>query len=180
MYVHVYPVAPSSHIFTKDDTACYHGVATLEAWSDWAEPYTIRWYKDQNLTTLLKEETVTSPGGHSTCEISEFTYSYGNYSSTVYLTLEKEGYCPTTYNGIATQSIFMSNDTIVLDEGQTYRFYDSGGPTGDHGAYDNYKQVITSGTGRPLTIKFDEIDIGTNSTIRLYKGKIASDSFLKI
>ncbi|MBR4788034.1 MAG: hypothetical protein IK013_09215, partial [Bacteroidales bacterium] len=174
VYVHVLEImATSEHIFTKNDTTCYNDGATLEAWSDWAAPYTIRWYNDMELTSLLKEETITSDY-HSTYDTTNLTSDI-----TVYVTLDKEGYCPTTY-GLPTRVINMSNDTIVLVDAQTWQFFDSGGPTGNYGINEDFTQTFVSASGRPLTLKFNTLHLSSSAHLQVYKGMgISNDSLIR-
>ena len=90
LHVHLKPVASSDHIFTTDQNVCYNSDTHLEAWSDYEEPYTIRWYEDFTQTNLLKEELVSADGAHSTFDTTGITQGF-----TLYLALDKEGYCPT-------------------------------------------------------------------------------------
>jgi len=83
------------------------------------------------------------------------------------------------------------NNTIVLDEnkniaiqpGQTYNFYDSGGPNDDYGTYENYTLTLTCYGN--ITINFSQFQTESNTSCQdydymcIYDGSV-SDGRLKI
>ena len=73
---------------------------------------------------------------------------------------------------IRVENINMCNGSKVLQPGVTYRFYDSGGPSGQYGNNQSYRYTFTSYDGSPLVLRFtsyssegcDYLSLSNNNT----------------
>ena len=163
-------------ISTWHDTVCYGGDAQLFArtdgniTSDSESPSYIRWFADYNEHHLLKIDTLTDPD-----QRSEFDTAGIRQRPILYVSVEKEGHCPST-NGAETRVLKMGDpatDTLVLQCADQIRFYDQGGEHGDYPqstGSDGYMQIFTTSDHRPVSIHFDSLDLATTSRLFVFSG----------
>lgn len=164
-------ISNSCHLFTTHDTACYDGDVELKAQSDLTPPYTIRWYGDYGLTDLRKVDVINNASDWSMYDTTHIISR-----TMLYVSVSREGSCPTVY-GIPTHSVNMSDGaTTTMDCGQTYSFYDAGGPTGDYAASSEFliHRFTTSG-GQPVALHFKELDLSSTATLYVISGGQASE-----
>lgn len=176
IYIHTRKdISNSCHLFTQHDTACYNGNVVLKAQSDLTPPYTIRWYEDYELTKLRQENVI-----NNATDWSEYDTNHIISRSLLYVSVSREGSCPTVY-GVPTHSVNMSNGTTTtMDCGQTYSFYDAGGATGDYAASsDILIHRFTTAGGQRVALHFEELNLSTSATLIVISGKEAlEDSVL--
>lgn len=157
-------MADACTLLSSHDKVCYGSDAHLTAKSTMEPPYVIRWYKDYELTRLLKEDSISDAA----------TWSYYDTLSLiqhteVFVSVEKEGICPTVY-GANAQAKNMASDTTVLACGRSYRLYDSGGATGDYAAGETTKSLFATTDGKPASIHFDDINLSSTAHLFVISG----------
>ena len=157
-------VIDACKILTTYDTVCYTGTAYLYAKSTVTPPYTIRWYRDYELTQLIKEEEMTNSNDWS--NLTEYYVTQRVYR---YVSIEKEGQCPSV-PGLVTNTINMSNGNTTIACGRSYRLYDSGGADGDYATGEMLKHTFKTTDGKPVTIKFDELNLSNTAHIFVITG----------
>lgn len=159
-------ISNSCHLFTQHDTACYDGNVVLKAQSDLTPPYTLRWYEDYGLTKLRQEDVI-----NNATDWSEYDTNHIISRSMLYVSVSREGSCPTVY-GVPTHSVNMSDGaTTTMDCGQTYSFYDAGGATGDYAASsDILIHRFTTAGGQRVALHFEELDLSTSAALVVISG----------
>ncbi len=159
-------ISNSCHLFTQHDTACYDGDVELKAQSDLTPPYTIRWYGDYELTDLRQENMI-----NNATDWSEYDTNHIISRSLLYVSVSREGSCPTVY-GVPTHSVNMSNGaTTTMDCGQTYIFYDAGGASGDYAASSEILiHRFTTAGGQRIALHFKELDLSLTAALVIYSG----------
>lgn len=157
-------IADACSILTTYDTVCYGYDGHLTAKSTLAPPYTLRWYGDYELTHLLKEEDVTDADFWSSYDTARLTQR-----AVLYVSLEKDGACPTVY-GVPTHTMMMNEGSTTLACGQTFRFYDSGGADGNYATGEVMLHTFTSADGAPVTVQFDELDLSQTAHLFVISG----------
>ncbi|MBO6051297.1 MAG: hypothetical protein J6P65_04875 [Bacteroidales bacterium] len=168
-------VIRSCDIFTIDDYVCHDNDATLHARSTVDFPYTIRWYSDMTQNHLLKEDVITSAEEWSTYDTSHVIQQI-----LLYVSVDKEGYCPSVNNSY-TGIVNMQEDTIHMNCAQSYRIFDSGGMNGDYGEEEMIKQTFTTDSGRKIVmiIDRDSWDLSYTSHLLVISGtELHTDSIL--
>lgn len=151
-------------ILTKHDKVCYEETASLAAQSTLEPPYTVRWYGDYNQTQLLKEEVLMSPEAWSKYDTAGIVQQ-----SLLYVSVDKEGYCPSV-NGISTDVLFMEDGAHSMNCSQSFRLYDSGGKNGNYSSGEVLTQTFVSTDGRPISLKFDELELSNTSHLLVISG----------
>lgn len=154
-------VIRSCDIFTIDDYVCHDNDATLQAQSTVEVPYTIRWYSDMTQHHLLKEEIMNNAGVWS-----EYDTSHIIQQTLLYVSVAKEGYCPSVNNSY-TGIVNMREDTINMNCAQSYRIFDSGGMDGDYGTEEMIKQTFTADSGRKVVMIIDRDSWNLSNTSHL-------------
>ncbi|MBO2525521.1 MAG: hypothetical protein CW341_07475 [Bacteroidetes bacterium] len=159
-------ISNSCHLFTQHDTACYDGNVVLKAQSDLTPPYTLRWYEDYGLTKLRQEDVI-----NNATDWSEYDTNHIISRSMLYVSVSREGSCPTVY-GVPTHSVNMSDGaTTTMDCGQTYSFYDAGGATGDYAASsDILIHRFTTAGGQRVALHFEKLDLSTSAALVVISG----------
>lgn len=159
-------ISNSCHLFTQHDTACYDGDVELKAQSDLTPPYTIRWYGDYELTDLRQVDVI-----NNATDWSEYDTNHIISRSMLYVSVSREGSCPTVY-GVPTHSVNMSNGTTTtMDCGQTYSFYDAGGASGDYAASSEILiHRFTTAGGQRIALHFKELDLSLTAALVIYSG----------
>lgn len=168
-------VIRSCDIFTIDDYVCHDNDAILQARSTVDFPYTIRWYNDMNQTHLLKEDVISAAEEWSTYDTSHVIQKI-----VLYVSVEKDGYCPSV-NSSYTNVVNMREDTIHMNCAQSYRFFDSGGMSGDYGEGEMIKQTFTTDSGRKIVMIIDREswDLSYTSHLLVISGmELHTDSIL--
>lgn len=153
-------------LLSLHDTVCYGGNAHLEAQSTIDAPYVIRWYTDYEQTNLLKEDNITASGLWSTYDTTGITQR-----TILYVSIEQENGCPTV-NGTTTNVMNMTSgaDTTTLACGESYRFYDSGGNSGNYRVRENNFQIFKTSDGMPVTMHFDALELAEGSFLYIFTG----------
>ena len=170
--VDVHPIAPYT-VTASHNTVCYESTATLSAFSSLTPPYAIRWYNDYNLTQLVKEDSIHADGGSSQMVLPGLTEDRA-----FYITVENEDHCPTIY-GKPIQTVNMGDGTTQLSLGNTYRFYDSGGASDNYNYNEQFTHTFSSTDGKPVTLKFETLNLGYYSHLYIFSGPDAvTDSLL--
>jgi hypothetical protein len=166
-------VANGCTMLTTDTLVCYGTDARLFSKSTMSAPYTLRWYADYGLTTLLKEDHINTDSDWSyydTTGLTAFT--------TLYTAIEKEGFCPTVH-GLPTHRVNMANDTVTLYCGDVYRLYDSGGENGNYGTGESLKYYFATEDGGRVSIRFENLDLESGSVLHVISGdELSADSVI--
>ena len=167
-------IANACNLLGSNDTVCYGGGVSFAAHSTMEKPYTIRWYSDYELTHLLKEETMTATGA----DISYYDTLGLTHHTEVFVSIEKEGYCPTVY-GLPTNTVNLSNGNTELPCGRVLRVYDDGGANGDYSVGANTRHTYITADGKPVSIHFEELDLSETAHLLVITGTALSvDSVL--
>lgn len=159
-------------INTIDDRVCYEDDATLFASSTIDPPYKIRWYNDYNLTQLVKEDVVSTSGSSSQMSLPGLTED-----KIFYISVESDDVCPTAY-GKDNHTLNMHDGTTEISIGNTYRFYDSGGPNGYYTRNEIKTHTFKSTDGKPITVRFDSYYISYYSLLYIFSGETVNDDSL--
>jgi len=155
------------------DTVCFGSDAQFAARSTVEPPYTLRWYTDYELTHLLQEDVITSASDTSFYDTLALTHH-----AEVFVTIEKEGFCPTVY-GLPTNTVNMETGSTTIGCGQVFRVYDDGGATGNYSSGTNVRHTYTTTDGKPVTIHFEELDLSETSHLFVITGsELSVDSIL--
>ena len=173
LYVNIKQNPPFT-INSADDHICYDATALLKASSSLTPPYIIRWYNDYNLSNLVKADTVTASAASS-----ELVLPNLKEDKTYWITVAKDNFCPPIY-GRPSRIVNMTDGaTTQLSLGQTYRFYDGGGPNAYHiPAVGTITHTFKSTDGKPVTLRFDNRSI-YYSNIYVFSGTTTNtDSLL--
>ena len=156
-------------IITLHDTVCYLQDAKLSAYcteeASQYDPITIRWYSDFGMTDLLQEDVITVTGersSHSLYALQERTFRY--------VSVEKQGWCPSVNNS--------PNNLLNLESGMTkvrctdsYLFFDDGGAEGDYGTDGVVSHLFVSEEpGTQLTLHFDSLNLSNTSHLLFFSG----------
>ena len=78
--------------------------------------------------------------------------------------------------------ILNENKNIAIQSGQTYNFYDSGGPDGNYGSNETY--ILTLTCDSDITINFSQFETESGSScsdwdyMRIYDGEFSGDNLL--
>lgn len=156
------------------DTVCYGSDALFAARSTLEKPYIIRWYSDFEMTHLLKEEEMTVTGP----DTSFYDTLALTQHAEVFISIEKDGWCPTVY-GIPTQSVNITSGETILECGQVLQVYDNGGPTGDYQTGESLLHSFSTADGKPVTLHFDELDLSNTAHLFIFSGtEFVEDSVL--
>jgi len=118
---------------------------------------------------------MTDPDAWSTLDTDFLTQR-----AMVYVSVERDGSCPTVY-GVPTHTVSMADGvTVSMQCGQTYRFYDNGGSTGDYVAGGQPVQsTFTTVNGRPVALHFDELELSNSAHLWVFSGSTThKDSLL--
>jgi len=162
-FVDVYTINPYT-VTTTHDTVCWEITANLSASASLTPPYAIRWYTDYNLTQLVQEDSIFSDG-----ELSSRVLPNMVRDSIFYIMVENNEYCPTTY-GMPIHSMNMNNGSTQLSLGNTYRFYDSGGPNANYYTNELLTHTFSSTDGKPVTLKFESFNFSSTSHLYIFTG----------
>ena len=162
-YVDVRYIAPYT-INPLDDIVCLEDTAKLYASSTLTPPYIISWYKDYNLTQLVKADTISSASAKSEMILPNLTED-----KLFYITVKNDDVCPTLY-GKPIHTLNMKDGTTLLSHGNTYRFYDSGGQNGSYTANERLTHTFKSTDGKPVTVKFDSYYLNSLSHLYVFSG----------
>jgi hypothetical protein len=175
-HVYIHTIEPYT-ITSVNDSVCVEITANLSAFSDISTPYIIRWYNDYNLTDKVKEDTIQADASPSAIVLPNLTQD-----RIFYLSVENDGTCPTTYGKpihILNMGANGESDTTELSLGNTYRFYDSGGPSMSYGTNERFVHVFRSTDGKPVTIKFESFYFYSNAHLYVFSGDTTNvDSLL--
>lgn len=167
-------VADACTIMGSLDTVCYGSDARFAALSTMAKPYTIRWYSDYELTHLLMEQTMTVDGP----DTSYYDTLALTQHAEVFVSVEKDGYCPTVY-GVPNSSVSMTSGATDLVCGKVLRVYDNGGANGDYTINEVVQHTYTTTDGKPVTINFENIDLSETAHLFVISGSsLSADSVL--
>lgn len=151
-------------ILTHHDKVCYDGTGHLEASSTIGTPYTLSWFSDYNQTHLLQQDVVTNPNAWSTYDTAGIIQQ-----TLLYVSVGKEGYC-SSVNGITTDVMNMEDGETQMNCSQSYRLYDSGGKNGNYEAGEILSQTFISTDGRPITLRFDELNLSNTAHLLVISG----------
>ena len=175
-HVYIHTIDPYT-ITSENDSVCVEITANPSAFSSLTPPYVIRWYNDYNLTDLVKEDTIDFDDDPSNIVVPNLTQD-----RIFYLMVENDETCPTTYGKpihILNMGANGESDTTELSLGNTYRFYDSGGPSTSYGANERFVHVFRSTDGKPVTIKFESFYFYSNAHLYVFSGDTTNvDSLL--
>lgn len=160
------------HIEGFDDTVCYMGTAHLRAMSDIVIPQYIKWWGDPQLRRLLKEDTLDSPGAFSEYDIEKV-----RSVTSLYVTIENDGFCPAVHNGVSTdkfttpvtQVVNMGDGSTLVGMKDHVRFFDSGGSAGNYGNDESFVHTFITATGA-LSVRFNTVRLSTGDNIVVYDG----------
>lgn len=141
-------IATSCDVITIPDSICLDSNAVVFAYSELELPYTIRWYRDYEQTELLKAEVISSTTGRS-----EYPFTALAKDTSIYVTVSNADYCETQY-GTILNWMNLRAGTTELRCGESIRFYDSGGSTGNYSSNENIVHTFTSSDGNPITLSF--------------------------
>jgi len=167
-------VADACTLLGSHDTVCYGSDAQFAALSTMEKPYTIRWYSDYELTHLLKEETMTETGP----DTSYYDTLALTQHAEVFVSVQKDGYCPTIY-GLPNTSVNMTTGTTDLLCGKVLRVYDNGGADGDYTVSQTVTHTYTTTDGKPVTIQFEDFDLSETAHLFIISGSsLSADSVL--
>ncbi|MCR4872192.1 MAG: hypothetical protein K5885_01470 [Bacteroidales bacterium] len=156
---------------TTNDTVCYNGNGHVEAWNT-APSYILHWYGDYMQTHKLKDDTLVSG------EVSQYDTNGLKERTILYVSIEEEGGC-SAVNGITVGDINLHSDTTQLVCGMSLRLYDPGGNDGDYTPDQNIWQTFHTMDGRPVTLKFDELNLSNTSHLYVISGaRLERDSVL--
>ena len=164
------------HLIAQDDAVCYNGTAVLRATSDVDMPQYIRWYADPALRILLKTDTLNTAG-----ESSEYTIENLVRDTTLYITIENDGFCPAidsvaTYaklNAPATRTMNIADGSTLVGIADKIKFYDTGGPSGNYGNGENIVHTFTTSSGQ-VVLRLNSITIGAGDRFFIYDGPTAT------
>ena len=162
-HVYVHTINPYT-ITTDFDTICHETSTNLHAFSSLTPPYAIRWYNDYELTDLVKEDTIVTDGSFSSWTTPDLTED-----RILYIAVENNDFCPTKY-GNPIHTLNMNNGTTELSLGNTYRFYDSGGPNGQYSTNERLLHTFKSSDGKPVTLKFVNYSFNSNAHLYVFSG----------
>lgn len=163
-------------IEAKDTLVCYGGNAVLKARKKNAgfNSYIINWYDDYSMT--IPHGLPDTISGSQYAESDELQYLESRrllFVNTVPLVGDE---CP-AINGITNQTINLTqNGSTSLVCGDVYRFYDSGGPTGNFTANESIKHIFATNDGSRVLIHFDELDLSGSSHLYVVSGTHLTDS----
>ena len=146
------------------DTVCFGSDAQFAARSTVEPPYTLRWYTDYELTHLLQEDVITSASDTSFYDTLALTHH-----AEVFVTIEKEGFCPTVY-GLPTNTVNMETGSTTIGCGQVFRVYDDGGATGDYTTGTNVRHTYTTTDGKPVTVHFEDLNLSETAHLFVITG----------
>ena len=157
-------------IITRDDTVCYLDDAKLSAYcteeASVEEPITIRWYSDFSMTDLLQEDVITSTQGES----SHYLYSL-NERTYRFVSVEKEGWCPSVSNTTNNTLNMTDNDVTTVRCTDSYQFFDDGGVESDYSTGDVTSHLFVSADeGTQLTIHFESMYLSNTSHLLVFSG----------
>ncbi len=164
------------HLTAQDDAVCYNGTAVLRATSDVDMPQYIRWYADPALRTLLKTDTLNATG-----ESSEYTIELLVRDTTLYITLENDGFCPAidsaaTYAKLdapATRTMNHTAGSTLVGMADKIKFYDTGGPTGNYGNGENIIHTFSTSSGQ-VVLRLNSITLSAGDRFCIYDGPTAT------
>lgn len=162
-HVYVHTINPYT-ITTVFDTICHETSANLHAFSSLTPPYAIRWYNDYELTYLVKEDTIVTDSSFSSLATPDLTED-----RILYIAVENNDFCPTKY-GNPIHTLNMKNGTTELSLGNTYRFYDSGGPNANYSTNERLLHTFKSSDGKPVTLKFISYSFNANAHLYVFSG----------
>lgn len=151
-------------ILTTHDTACFGGDARLTAKSTMEPPYSLRWYADDALDHLLKEEEMTDSDAWSYYDTLGITKR-----TVLFVSIEKESMCPTIY-GVPTNTMNMQSGSTTLECGQTLRLFDSGGPDGSTQLGEMTLHTFSTTDGKPVVLQFDELNLSKTAHLFVISG----------
>lgn len=151
-------------LIMQHDKVCYEETAHLAVQATLAPPYTVRWYGDYNQTQLLQEDVISNSGDWSKYDTSGIVQQ-----TLLYVSVDKEGYCPSV-NGVTTNVLSMADGTYSMNCNQSFRLYDSGGRNDNYSQGEVLTQTFVSTDGRPITLRFDELDLSNTSHLLVISG----------
>jgi len=165
IYVNMRPdIVDVCTLIGSRDTVCYGGDARFAARSTVEPPYTLRWYNDYELTHLLQEETITSSSDTSFYDTLALTQH-----AEVFVSIEKEGFCPTVY-GLPTNTMNMTDGSTTIGCGLSFRVYDNGGANGNYSVGSSVRHTFTTTDGKPVTIHFEELNLSETAHLFVITG----------
>ena len=165
----------SCDVTVSEDAICYGTDAQVTATSTtMLTPYMVRWYDDANQNNLLMEEEMTSDGQASTYYTNAL---YENKS--LYVTVQDAVHCEPQVGTIHSW-INMGNTTSTLSCGESMRFFDDGGVSGNYSGNANLRHVFTSDGNNAITLSFNSFNTQSGAdVIRVYTGNtVNQDSLL--
>lgn len=163
-------------MMTRWDTVCSGSAAELFARNTEAPPYTLQWYRDYELTSLVREDEINNPSDWSAYHTAVLTED-----TILYVRAIKEGRCP-SHQLIATDVHNISDGhehRVECDD--VIRLFDTGGPDGNYSIGEEITASFRSVDHRPLSLHFEELDISVTSVLYVISGnQIVEDSVLYI
>lgn len=158
-------------IHTTNDLVCKGLNAQLTASCTEDGPLTMRWYTDYEMTNLLREPTT----GLARNEVDEVDLPGLETRTILYVSVASDEKCPTLNN--APNGTFNMGDEEVkyLTCTDQVLFYDAGGDEGGYEAslsnLESFSQLFVSAEpGHPLTIHFDQMNLGEMSQLCIFTG----------
>ncbi len=166
-------VASGCDVVTIPDTVCLDSNAIVHAYSTLDVPYTLRWYRDYEQTTLLGEEVITSAS-----QMSDYPFLHLSQDTAVYATVFNDEYCESKFGTIFYWTN-MKNGSSDLRCGESMRFYDSGGVTGDYSKNESYRYTFTATDGQPITLEFNSFHTeSVSDQMLVFKGTTTDEDSL--
>lgn len=151
-------------LVTWGDTLCQNDHAVLQAEGKHIHGiYTLQWYQDYEMTTLLSETTIDGNDQRST-----YTTGPLPQDTVLYVRVLKDDYCP-SHHAVNNKRVNFTND-LVYDMSCTdvVRLFDSGGPDNNYGQ--NQKWVMRFAADRPLTLHFQDFELAPTSALYVFSG----------
>ncbi|MGC9361463.1 MAG: choice-of-anchor D domain-containing protein, partial [Candidatus Syntrophosphaera sp.] len=130
-------------------------------------------------------ETPTLPVGLATGETATFTVQYapttsGTHTGTVYITDDlTRTVTQVPLTGTAALVVFMQDGSTTLAEGESWNFYDSGGPSNNYSVSEDYTYTFYPPTGYLVHSSFISFSTeGNYDFLYVYDGSATTDPLL--
>ena len=158
---------------------CYGAEATFAAVTTSLQaPVTFTWYGDDNLSQIIKRQTITSgPIAISTLTMDNITRNHPCFVS-----VQNEAYCP-AFNTVdvtvkqrttPTDTILMQNGMRIVTNQDHIMLYDDGGPDGYYQSNQQLSYLFKSADGSKIILSFDNAgknSLSSNGLIEIFEGE---------
>lgn len=154
----------SSLLSTVDGYACLNQDAVVSVNSNLMLPYYVFWYTSPMQDSILQCDTITSASAWAQYAIPVLTND-----TTFYVAASDNNHCASSFGAIY-HWVNMQNGSLMLQGGESARFYDSGGELYDYSENEHFTYTFNCINRDVFTLLFNSLNINIGDTLFIYSG----------